>query len=62
MNSQDAAATANMKNMPIMMTAMITFMGLFMSSALGIYWITTNLFTIGQNILVKRSKMKNGKV
>ena len=61
MNTQDSAATQNMKNMPVMMTIMIVFMGLFMSSALGVYWITTNLFTICQNILVKRSK-KNGKV
>ena len=61
MNTQDSAATQNMKNMPVMMTIMIVFMGLFMSSALGVYWITTNLFTICQNILVKRSR-KNGKV
>lgn len=62
MNSQDTATTANMKNMPVMMTIMIVFMGLFMSSALGIYWVTTNIFTIVQNLLVKRSKLKNGKV
>ena len=61
MNTQDTAATQNMKNMPVMMTIMIVFMGLFMPAALGVYWITTNLFTICQNILVKRSK-KNGKV
>ena len=61
MSSQDNAATQNMKNMPVMMTIMIVFMGIFMSAALGIYWITTNLFIIFQNILVKRSK-KNGKI
>ena len=37
-------------------TGMIIVMGLFMSSALNIYWITTNLFTIIQNLIVKRSK------
>ena len=31
-------------------------------SAYTIYWITTNLFTVGQNLLVKRSKKINGKV
>lgn len=45
-----------MKNMTTIMTVMIIVMGLFMSSALCIYWITTNLFTIVQNLIVKRSK------
>ena len=45
-----------MKNMTTIMTIMIIVMGFFMSSALCIYWITTNLFTIIQNLIVKRSK------
>ncbi|MDE5587098.1 MAG: YidC/Oxa1 family membrane protein insertase, partial [Bacilli bacterium] len=45
-----------MKNMTNIMTGMVLVMGLFMSSALNIYWITTNLFTIVQNLIVKRSK------
>lgn len=45
-----------MKNMTNIMTGMVLVMGLFMSSALNIYWITTNLFTIIQNLIVKRSK------
>ena len=52
---------ANMKMMPLMMSGMIIVMALFMPSALGIYWVTTNLFTVFQNLLVKRSKGKNGK-
>lgn len=51
----------NMKMMPLMMSGMIIVMALFMPSALGIYWVTTNLFTVFQNLLVKRSKDKNGK-
>ena len=47
--------TDPMKNMTTIMTIMIIVMGFFMSSALCIYWVTTNLFTIGQNIIVKRS-------
>lgn len=45
-----------MKNMTTIMTIMIIVMGFFMSSALCIYWVTTNLFTICQNLIVKRSK------
>ena len=56
-NSQDQ----NMKNMPYMMSIMIIIMALFMPTALGIYWVTSNLFTIGQNMLVKRSKEVNEK-
>mgnify|MGYP002625860746 CR=1 FL=1 len=40
---------------------MIVIMSIFMTSALGIYWITSNLFTIVQNLIVKRS-VKNEKV
>ena len=59
-------ATANMedptmKMMPVMMSGMIIITALFMPSGLGIYWVTSNLFTIVQNILVKRSKEVNGK-
>lgn len=45
-----------MANMTNIMTGMITVMGIFMPTALCIYWITTNLFTIVQNLIVKRSK------
>lgn len=56
-NMEDPA----MKMMPTMMSVMIIVTALFMSSGLGIYWATSNLFTIVQNILVKRSKELNGK-
>lgn len=49
-----------MKMMPTMMTIMIIVTSIFMPTGLGIYWVTSNLFTIVQNILVKRSKA-NGK-
>lgn len=61
MNSANTSVDPSMKMMPTMMVGMIIFMALFMPSALGIYWITTNLFTIVQNILVKRSKEVYGK-
>ncbi|HIT21934.1 MAG TPA: YidC/Oxa1 family membrane protein insertase [Candidatus Scybalousia intestinigallinarum] len=45
-----------MKNMTNIMTGMIVVMGFFMPAALCVYWITTNAFTIAQNLIVKRSK------
>ena len=42
------------KTMNRVMVIMITVMSVFMTAALDIYWITTNLFTIVQNLLVKR--------
>jgi YidC/Oxa1 family membrane protein insertase len=67
MNQADMAAPAgsseaipSMKMMPYMMSIMIIVMGIFMPSGLCIYWVTSNLFTIIQNIAVKRRK-KNGK-
>lgn len=61
MNSANTNIDPSMKMMPTMMVGMIIFMALFMPSALGIYWITTNIFTIIQNMLVKRSKEVYGK-
>jgi len=61
LNSTANMEDPTMKMMPIMMTVMIFITGIFMPTGLGIYWVTSNLFTIVQNILVKRSKELNGK-
>ena len=61
MNSTGNMQDPSMKMMPYMMTGMIVITASFMPSGLGIYWITSNVFTIIQNILVKRSKEANGK-
>ena len=58
MNMSGNSLDPSMKMMPVMMSVMIIITALFMPSALGIYWVTTNLFTIFQNISVKRSKEK----
>ena len=50
------SSSSPMKNMSTTMTIMIIVMGFFMPAALCIYWITTNLFTVVQNLIVKRSK------
>ena len=47
------------KSMNKIMVGMIIFMSLFMTAALDIYWLTSNLFTVGQNLLVKRRKDVN---
>ena len=61
MNSTGNMEDPTMKMMPIMMSIMIVVTAIFMPTGLGIYWVTSNLFTIVQNILVKRSKEVNGK-
>lgn len=61
MNATGNMQEPSMKMMPLMMSGMIIITALFMPSGLGIYWATSNLFTIVQNILVKRSKEANGK-
>ena len=61
MNATGNMEDPTMKMMPMMMSGMIIVTALFMPSGLGIYWVTSNLFTIGQNFLVKRSKESHGK-
>lgn len=59
LNATTASTEPGMKQMPIIMSGMIILMSLFMPAALGLYWITTNVFTIVQNLIVKRSKIIN---
>lgn len=56
LNKTSSTSGTQMKNMTNIMTGMIVVMGIFMPTALCIYWITTNLFTIVQNLIVKKSK------
>ena len=56
LNSASNPDNKQMASMSKVMFVMITVMSLFVTSALAFYWITTSLFTIGQNLLVKRSK------
>ncbi|MBQ6135173.1 MAG: YidC/Oxa1 family membrane protein insertase [Bacilli bacterium] len=60
MNAATSEDNPSMKMMPTMMTVMIIVTAIFMPTGLGIYWVTSNIFTMVQNILVKRSK-ENGK-
>ncbi len=48
----------NMKYTLYFMLAIITYSSFTIASAVGIYWITSNLFTILQNKLVERKKVQ----
>lgn len=56
--SDQVSTSDEMKRQQKMMTNMFTIIiiitSIFMSTALDIYWMTTNLFTIFQNLIVKR--------
>lgn len=53
-----AAEGMNMNFMLYFMIAMISISSFSIASAVGIYWIASNLFTILQNLLVERKKAK----
>lgn len=53
-----AAQGINMKYMLYFTLALITYSSFTIASAVGIYWITSNLFTIIQNLIVERKKVK----
>lgn len=56
LNSAANPDNKQMASMSKVMFIMITLMSFIISSALGFYWITTSLFTIAQNLIVKRNK------
>ena len=60
LKDQSGAATEgmNMKYMLYFMLALITYSSFTIASAVGIYWVTSNIFTIIQNLLVERKKVK----
>lgn len=61
MNGTANQEDPTMKMMPTMMSVMIVLTGIFMPTGLGIYWVTSNLFTLIQNKIVKRSNEVYGK-
>lgn len=48
----------NMKTTIYILLALITYSSFTIASGVGIYWITSSLFTIIQNLLVERKKVK----
>ena len=58
LKDQSASPAMNMKTTLYFMLAIITYSSFTLASAVGIYWITSNLFTILQNYLVERKKVQ----
>ena len=58
LKDQSANPAMNMKTTLYFMLAIITVSSFTIASAVGIYWITSNVFTIIQNMLVERKKVK----
>lgn len=58
-NSMNEEQAKQMKSMTYFMVIMMSITAFSISSGIAVYWITSNIFTIIQNILVKRS-VKNG--
>ena len=60
LKDQSAAATQgmDMKYTLYFMLAIITYSSFTIASGVGIYWITSNVFTIIQNLMVERKKVK----
>ncbi len=52
LKDQSANPAMNMKTTLYFMLAIITYSSFTIASAVGIYWVTSNVFTIVQNILV----------
>lgn len=62
MNMSGQTLDKSMEKMPIYMSIMIIITAFFMPSALCIYWFFNNIFTILQNILVKKGSKNHGKI
>ena len=58
LKDQTATNGMDMKYTLYFMLAIITFSAFTIASAVGIYWITSNIFTIIQNLMVERKKVK----
>lgn len=61
LNAGAAGGADQQKQMKFMSKFMVVFIGIAsvnLSSAIAFYWITSNAFTIGQNLLVKRRSKK----
>lgn len=51
---QQAPNTPNTKTMNLMMSGMMLFFGISLSAAINLYYVVSNIFQLGQTILVKR--------
>ena len=52
-NARLSQTQKQMKQMNIMMTAMIVYFALSMPTAMSLYWITTNIVTLARTVLIQ---------
>ena len=62
MTDQTNPAAGSTKMMMNGMVVIITISSFQLSTAIGLYWITSSLFTVVQNMLVKRSKENHARI
>lgn len=62
LNDQAGSTASQMKMTLYLLLGFIAFASFTLSAAIGIYWITGSIFTIMQNLLVKRKKVKNNDI
>lgn len=62
MNDQSGPTAVSMKTTLYIMLGFIAFASFTLSAAVGVYWVTGSVFTIVQNQLVKRKKVRNSDV
>ena len=55
--SQSDEQAKQMQGMMKIMMGLIVFTSFTLSSAIGVYWVISNLFTLGQNILLKKGRL-----
>ena len=58
LNSSSNPDNQQAQMMSRVMVGLILVMSFFMTAALNIYWVTTNLFTVCQNLIIKKKKVK----
>jgi len=56
---EDFARSMNV-NMRYFMPVLLGYMAWILSSAISIYWVTSNLFAIGQELYLRQKRKNNG--
>ena len=62
MQNSSNPAMGSTKMMMNMMVVVITISSFQLSTAIGLYWITSSLFTVIQNVLVKKGSGNSARI
>ena len=62
MQNSSNSAMGSTKMMMNMMVVVITISSFQLSTAIGLYWITSSLFTVIQNLLVKKGSVNSARI